>query len=726
MSPVHSPDAPTSDNEPVTVTLDLTACDREPIHIPGAVQPHGLLLVADGRTGTVVQAGGDAAGLLGCSLEDTIGKTIPALVGELTLDGLDAEPTHVGRLVTSAGVEVDVLAHRTPDLLIAELEPAPAKAPTAAAITRTVETVTRGFSARRTIDDLADLAAEAFRDATGFDRVMVYRFLPDDSGSVIAERTANGLNPFLNHRFPATDIPKQARELYVRNIIRVIPDVGYTPAPMLSAIEGPPLDMSRCDLRAISPIHIQYLKNMGVGASASMSIVVDGHLWGLVACHHNGPRRLNFDDRMVCRLLASALSQQVSRVEEAELYRMRIAARAAEDEFLGLLARGESVLDQIEAHLAEMLKLLPATGAALRIGTSVQTVGAAPTAAQIADLGDWLAERSPHEVFSTDQLGAEYPKAEAYADVASGVLATPLAGGQAAQLLWFRAEQVQLVEWAGNPHKAVDAPGGELQPRTSFDIWREEVRGRSERWSLIDRESAGRLGREIVDIQHRQSLVALNDSLLRAIGQRDAQLSQQSQMLRESDHRIKNSLQIVSGMLSMQLRQTTDPEVRLQLEEALGRINAVTLVHNRLYRAKDTQSVELDVYLNELLADVGASLGDAWKAALRIRVSPVIVPAALVLPAGLIVTELVLNAVKYAYGGDTGPIEVSGEERHGRLVLRVADRGQGSDEAAPTGFGSRLIGGLIQAAGGTLERQSTATGLTVTAVFPLSAGAAAT
>lgn len=685
------------------------------------MQTHGLLLVAHPETGAILQVGGDSTAFLGLDNEATLGKPLTELVGELELDGLDAEPTHAGRLTTPAGTQVDVIAHRTPDLLIAELEHAPEKARSAASITRAVETVTRDFAAQRTVEQLAETAAEAFRDATGFDRVMVYRFLADDSGSVIAERTSAGLSSFLNHRFPATDIPRQARALYVRNIIRVIPDVGYTPAPLVSAVGDEPLDMSRCDLRAISPIHIQYLKNMGVGASASMSIVVDGRLWGLIACHHGAARRLTFDDRMVCRLLALSLSQQVSRLEEAEINRMRIAARAAEDELLGLLSRGTSVLEQIGAHVDELLKLMPATGAALRVGKQVTTVGPTPTEAQILELGDWLLERSPHDVYATDRFGIAFAPAKDYADVASGVLVVPLAGADTAQLIWFRAEQVQLVEWAGNPHKAVASPGGILQPRQSFDIWSEEVRGRSEPWSFVDRESAGRLGREIVGIQHSQSLVALNDSLLRAIGQRDAQLNQQSQLLRESDHRIKNSLQIVTSMLSLQLRQTNDPEVRQQLEEALSRITAVTMVHNRLYRTNDTQAVELDVYLTELLTDVSASLGEAWQAVIRVHVASVMVPTAIVLPTGLIVTELVLNAVKYAYGGKPGPIEVSGEERGGRLYVRVADRGQGSGKDAPTGFGSRLIGGLIQAAGGTLERTSPSTGMTVTAVFPLSA-----
>ncbi|HEX2561079.1 GAF domain-containing protein, partial [Phenylobacterium sp.] len=491
---------------------DLTQCDREPIHIPGAVQPHGALVVLDRSALRIEQAGGGCGELLGAAPEALLGRLLMEAIpgaGGLSLDETFSVATYAGAVPGSSGGELDCVAHLVGEKLVLEFEPAPARRRSAAEMARTVETIGAAFGAARTLSQLAETAAARFREITGFDRVMFYRFLPDETGSVIAEAKTDALAPFLNHRYPASDIPKQARQLYLRNVIRVIPDVGYAPSPLLAQDLGdPPLDMSDCHLRSVSPIHIQYLKNMGVAASASLSIIRDGQLWGLAAFHHREPKGLTFDDRTLCRLLAASLSHQVASLEDAELYRDRLRTRAAEDALFSLLARGASVDEGLESHVPDLMEVVRAHGAAVRQGDKVTTAGLCPDPDKLLALADWLLTRREPAVFATDSLSRIFPAASVYAERASGLLAVSVSTSEKRQLLWFRAEQVEEINWAGNPHKPADpaSDSGALTPRKSFDLWRETVRGRAQPWSSVEAEAAARIARSVAELQRTQSI----------------------------------------------------------------------------------------------------------------------------------------------------------------------------------------------------------------------------
>jgi light-regulated signal transduction histidine kinase (bacteriophytochrome) len=710
--------------------LDLTACDREPIHIPGAVQPHGVLLALDAKDLRIQQAGGACERLLGLAPPALLGRAFGQVVegagSRLTVEAVSDEPMHLGSVYGAGRLELDAVAHAYDSQIIVELEPAPRKRRSSAELARILETVSRRFAATRTLAQLCQTAAIEFRKATGFDRVMVYQFLADETGSVVAEDKVEDLPPFLNHRYPASDIPQQARALYLRNIIRVIPDAGYAPAELVVEDDArPPLDMTNAHLRSVSPIHLQYLHNMGVVASASVSIIREGRLWGLVSCHHRSPKALNFDDRMLCRLLASSLSQQVASLEEGDLYRARLRSRAAEDELLSLFARGTSVEDELASHTADLLRPLPATGVAVRRGERLWRAGRCPDEAHLVALAEWLLSRAPGGRFATSSLQREYAAAAVYPDAAAGLLAVTIPSGEPYQLLWFRAEQVEVIEWAGNPHKAAEAegPAGLLTPRKSFEVWRETVRGRSEPWAPTEIEAAERIARGLGELERNQNIGRLNESLTRALSERDSLLTHKDYLLREGDHRIQNSLQILASMLTMQLREVTDPVVRTQLEEALSRVHAVSAVHRRLFRTEQPQSVDIDSYVKELLADLGPSLGSAWSRELRVHSAPLTVPTEIAMSLGLVVTELVLNAAKYAYDGRPGPVDIDLEGGPDRLQVRVRDYGRGSPDERPQGggFGSKLMSGLVRRLQGDIRRAAAAPGSSVTIQVPLQA-----
>ncbi len=708
--------------------LDLTACDREPIHIPGAVQPHGALLVLDRNSLRIEQAGGACEDFFGRPPRSLVGGVFSDQadggVGALSLADCGEQPAFVGGVLAVDGRGLDVVGHVVGGKLVLEFEEAPARRRSGAELARIVEMVGALFAGAETIDRLCRIAAVQFRGLTGFDRVMIYRFLPDGAGSVVAEDKLEQLPPFLNHRYPASDIPRQARELYVRNVIRVIPDVGYTPSELAAEDrQETPLDMSNCQLRSVSPVHILYLRNMGVGASASVSIIADGKLWGLVACHHRSPKRLSFDDRTLCRVLAVSLSQQVARLEQAELYRARLRFRACEDELLTGLARSASLEDAVASGAADLLKTIPAHGVAVRRKGRLWMAGRCPDEAQTLALADWALSRGGDGAFSSAVLAEEYAAAADFPQIASGLLAVTISAAEPCQLLWFRAEQIEVIEWAGNPHKPVEADGatGALTPRRSFELWRETVRGRSETWSLAEVEAAERIGQALAEFERNRRINKLNETLQRALSERDRLLAEKDRLLQEGDHRIQNSLQILSSMLSLQLPEITDPFVRMQLQQALSRVHAVSAVHRRLYQTDQPQVIDVAAYLRELVADIGHSLGADWAGELRVRALSTPVPAEVAMSVGLVVTELVLNAAKYAYGGRPGPVEVDVERHPGRLHLRVRDHGRVTAAERPqgTGFGFKLMSSLVDRLKGELRPLDASPGLSVTVDVPL-------
>ena len=702
-------------NPGVEPALDLSACDREPIHIPGAIQPHGLLLIADPATLTVVAGAGAleerlAPDWLGRTLTDLLAQDVSALLG-----GTVAGPG--GTTLADPVGDFDVCFHRTGQWLVAELEPRE-EAPRGAAETLGwLDAIAGGFERTTTLKSLCERAAVAFRALTGFDRVMIYRFLDDEAGCVVAEDRDPALDTFLHHHFPATDIPRQARALYVRNRTRVIPQVAYTPAPIRPASFAR-IDLSDVAVRSVSPIHLQYLANMGVEASASISIVKDGVLWGLVACHHNSPRTMPRDVRAVASALAGGLARQIRAKEDADAYRERITLRAEEDMLRPLLTGDAPIAHLVRQRGADLVRMLAADGVAL-VPDEGATVceGACPDADAMRALARWAAQRE-EAVFSTRAIGNDWPDAAAIAPFA-GVIAARLPE-ERATLLWLRVEHVEEVEWAGNPHKNAPGPGQSLTPRDSFDSWKETVRGRARRWTLEQVEAAHRVRRLFGEARAAAELRRLNRELERAVAEKDAALAQKDILMREVDHRVQNSLQLVASFLAIQARDAGPGAVADQLIEARSRLSAVALVHRRLYRDDQIESIDLGRYLTELMDDMKASLGPEWARRMTLDLAPVLVPTDRAVNVGLVAAELVINATKYAYpAGGGGAIDVVLEQYRNKLRLIVADHGVGRPPASGEGFGSRMMRAVVQRIDGTVEYLDNAPGLRAVLTAPV-------
>jgi two-component system, chemotaxis family, sensor kinase Cph1 len=626
-----------------------------------------------------------------------------------------------GQLQVSSGEILDVSAHPSGPYIIVELEPASLDRTPASLVLDSLSGAAAGFEQSASFAALCCTAAVEFRRLTGFDRVMVYQFLEDGVGRVVAEDRREHMHSFLNHHFPASDIPRQARALYLRNLVRVIPDITSQPANLRRGWPSQiPLDMSDSALRSVSPVHLQYLSNMNVRASASISIVVDEALWGLIACHHETPRLLTYDLRVASRALAGALARQIKAKDEAESYRQRIRLRSSEDDIVGLLS-GEGALDEtLHNYLDELRRMMGCDGVALLRGSELVTTGVCPGERDIRAFAEWLLAYTDQPVFSADYLSSVYSPAVNFRDTGSGILAVTLSVDEPWLLFWFRAEQIEVVNWAGNPHKSdsQNTPGP-LTPRASFNAWQETVRGRARGWIVPEVDAARRLRAALLDLQQTRRMQELNRQLMKLLQDKELLLQKNEFLIREVNHRVQSSLQLVSGYLGLQARKSDNEQLLSALKEARRRISAVALVHRRLYRGDHVALIDAAHYIEELCADTTSFMGRDWAQHLSLNVSPVVVSTDRAVTLGLLLTELLINANKYAYGGRAGPIAIELTTDSTLLRLTVADKGVGK-AGDSDGFGLLVVQGLAAQFGGKFTYSDNHPGLRIEITMPIS------
>ena len=643
--------------------VDLTSCDREPIHVPGSVQAHGAMLALDPRTLRIEQASEGVEAFLGRAASELVGRrcdeALPAdVASSLTravLEGLAPHPRHIG-----ACPRGEVLAHRWDDVIVVEIEPAAAPDDEL----RFAERLREHLDACERTDGLEGLQSalvRTVRDLTGYDRVMFYRFGADGSGTVVAEEKPDEREAFQGLRYPATDIPKQARALMVRTRSRLHVDNEAEPraiVPLTNSRTGRPLDMSYATLRSVSPVHREYLANMGVRATLTLSIVVEGALWGLIACHHYaGPRHVTYDARLSCDFLARAASLLVQqRLEQTESLRRRRLDEARDELAQDLLAREVTSPEETLAAIAPTLAaLVPSDGFAYVGPEGAVTVGRTPPEAELQRVAGWLREANVRDVWATDSLvAAGLPGAAALREDASGLLAFPLSSVAGQWLIWLRPEQRVSVTWAGDPTKSV-APGrgDRLHPRASFAAWEEEVRGRSVAWSGLELDAARKLRALLAEVVYRraEALDALTEQLRRHNEELDAFAYVASHDLKEPLRTIRN----YSEFLLEDYGERLDDEGRRMLERigVVGdRMRDLIQGLLRFSRAGRRKMTLEDVDLSEVLAQVREELDArivAAGATLAIEGELPTVRADRTMLREIL-TNLVSNALKYSDG----------------------------------------------------------------------------
>lgn len=577
---------------------DLSNCEREQIHLAGSIQPHGALLVVDEATFGIVQASANVAAFLdlpapplGQRLDELPGDLAERIGPQLHLP-LDRLPVAVRCRVGSRAQPFDVLVHRAPGGgLVVELE----RAGPPVELARELGAALQAIMTCPSLRTLAEETARVFRDLTGYDRVMVYRFDEEGHGEVFAEQRRGDLEAFLGNRYPASDIPQIARRLYETNRIRVLADVDYAPVPLRPGelpLTGGELDMSLCFLRSMSPIHIQYLKNMGVAATLVASLMVGGRLWGLISCHHYTPRFLHYELRAVSELLAETVATRIAALESFAQAQAELTVRRLEQRMIQSISREGDWRTALFDRPEPLLGALGATGMALLYEGQTLTAGEVPGSPELRAIGAWLDSQPKTPVIATAALGIDAPGFAAIKALASGLMATPVSNAPGEYLLWFRPERVRTVTWGGDPTKPVVFGNDptELSPRRSFAQWHQVVEGTADPWTPTDLAAARLIGETVADVvlQFRAVRLLIAQSQLEQVS-REVRRSEQPVIVTDPEGRIllaNHAFERLLGPARPRLRWIEDLPALFADPEAIRRLLSDLFTERRTWRGE--------------------------------------------------------------------------------------------------------------------------------------------
>lgn len=674
-----------------STAIDITSCDREPIRTPGSVQPHGFLLaLAPGAALEVLQTSDNLAQFTGMAPQQALGRPLADVIGEagaaallphLVPGQLRERPAYLAT-ISQGGAPFDVLAHAWDGLLILEFEPVRGTySEHLQHLYPLVGDFLNKINDADSLEALCALAAADIRALTGFGRVLVYSFDDEGHGNVLAESLADGYDSYLGQRFPASDIPRQARELYVANRVRIIQDANYSPSRLVPAenpLTGNLNDLSFCALRSVSPVHLQYMRNMGTLASMSVSLVVKGKLWGLISCHHAAPRTLSFHQRSVCEQLGQILALHVKNRSDADELQFRLEVRRSMVRILGGLTQGADFIQNLRSVLPELLHFARAGGVAIVIDDRLIAFGDTPSDEQIRALADWLGANVHEEVFHSAHLSARYAPAADFSDSASGLLAMQISRIHQHYLLWFRPEHVYHIDWAGRPD-GKDMVAGQLTPRTSFQQWRQTIHGTSVPWRDGELELAVEFRTALVGIalERAEQMADLAEELGRANKELEA-------FSYSVSHDLRAPLRHIVGFsdLLMETASSDNPERRLRflanIKEAArlaGKLVDDLLSFSQMGRAALRP---IRVRMNDLVKSCIDKLAqDQPPQRVEWDVGPL--PEVTADPAflQLALYNLLSNAVKFTANSNPAVIRISSEQLPGETVFHVADNGVG-------------------------------------------------
>ncbi len=667
---------------------DLTQCDREPIHTIPFVQPFGGLIELNADW-MVAHRSANCAALLGLAgdlavgarLADVFSPRACEMLQQCVRKGIAPDRTEriFGLRLTADSGLFDCALHLVGERIVMEFEPhagneyAQHVAMIAPMLAR-LEPITQ-------LNELCAQTAALVRENLGYDRVMIYRFHPDGSGEVIAEDRGDATDGFLGLRYPRTDIPQQARDLFRRNRFRVIADVDQEPSPIEPpvAMGGRPLDLSLSVLRASSDIHLQYLRNMGVRASLTIAIVCRGQLWGLIACHHNTPRLPPYSLRTVAETLSQMFSLVLDRMLINRSEKLRSQGRELHDQLMQRLAGGTQLAESLPMLEGLLHDVIAHDGASILINGEYSSRGVAPTHKEFMALAPALGGAPVSTIIAESALAQLMPAAQAFSDRAAGALILPISRSPRDYLVLWRQPLKRTVTWAGNPEKAVINASDRLQPRRSFAAWEQQVEGHSEDWTADEIELAETLRVTLLEVVLRMSEEVTRE--------RNRSAEQQGLLIAELNHRVRNILNLIRSLVAQSQHDALDVESFSTIIG--GRITALASAHDNITRKNWTPAplallfeTELAAYLNEK-RDRFTLTGE------EVLVTP---EAYTVL--ALVVHELVTNSAKYGSLCDrSGSLDVN-VSRDAFGDVKIAWRESGGPPVKPPtrrGFGSTII-----------------------------------
>lgn len=659
---------------PLTSLPDLDACASEPIRIPGAIQPHGRMVVLDAAGRVCVYSanwpGPEEAARTVAALDVSrlAAHDAPMALGDVRFDD---------GLYTASG-------HIRGGLVIVEFEPS-----SALGAEPPMYSLARHFLPRlqgaADLTTLASLAVEEMKRLTGFGRCLLYRFDDQGHGEVLAEALDPGYDSYAGHHFPASDIPPQARALYCENHIRLIADANYAPVPLLGVDpdwRADQLDLTGAGLRSVSPVHLEYMRHMGTLASMSVSIVVRGRLWGLVSCHDHAPHHVGLPVRVACELLGRLLSLQIEAKEDRADVAVRHELRRLTLTIVSNLADSDASLQRLVEEPASLLGLADASGAAVVLDEACWSVGSVPDESAIREIAAWVAAQD-EVVVATDELTRHLPAASAWLSVAAGVLGLSISQVHRHVILWFRPEILQTIQWAGDPRKEVGADQ-RIHPRRSFASWRETIRSRSLPWSATQVEAVAELRQALIGIVLRRAQELAEAAT--ELGKLNKELEAFSYTV---SHDLRAPMRHISGYVDLVLdaegKQLGERSQRYlshvkEASQYAGQLVDALLEFSRMGRsALQRRPVDTQVLVTDLVRELTHHAGDRQVEWDIDEPLPVLYGDPFLLQVAI--RNLLENALKYTRDRAVAHIRIEVIRRPGQCGLQVTDNGAGFDMA---------------------------------------------
>lgn len=680
-------------------------CESEPIHIPGAIQPYGVLIAID-LEGAIKFCSANCADAFGRSPETLLQKSlldvVPALHDCLKPLLEDEEAEMAPFLSKHGDSDWQAFCSRSDDLVLIELE----RHTGTEASNEDLFDQTRRFvnliERTKSLQDLCQKIAEETRSITGYDRVMIYKFDADFNGRVYAESKAPGVDPYLDLHYPHTDIPAQARELYLRNHMRMIASVDYAPVP-LSTVENSgysSLDLSGSVLRSVSPIHIQYLKNMGVKATLTISLIHEGKLWGLIACHHYKEKLLGYGQRKAAQMQGHFLTSQIKVRQVAEEYEVHTLVEAHLQQLLNAIPQdGDFTLKF--AGFTSLLSLTNASGAVILHKGRLYEKGIVPSSDKIKALLNWLSEHVTGLQFSTSHLREHYPEGEKICRQASGIIYHKLGDAKKDAIIWFREEMERTINWAGDPHDAVrKTVHNELTPRTSFAIYKQSIRFHSQEWQSPELNAAQRFASALLNQFHLDYLRS-EEAQQRLLNEKLTKANQELANINWiTTHDLKEPLRKIlvfsSKVLSAEEKQLSEGITASinRIQESAFRMRTLVddiVTYTMTEGSKTTVEADLNEIVREVAADFATELAENN---IRLTIEKLPVISAIPYQMRQLFVNLIDNSIKFSRKQISGQINFSCSKvqdpsavsslldaaRH-YYRIEVADNGLGFDQS---------------------------------------------
>ncbi len=674
-------------------TPDLSNCDLEPIHIPGKIQGHGFLIALD-LLSNIIFCSENIQEFLPVSAVDILNNSVISLEKFFQKqDNYDFftwfngsnkasfEPTNP-YILKANGQSFNLIISTSGEFYLLEFEPV--KTDLRTDFHQLAARSLSAILANTQLSGFLSKSAEEIRKIIKYDRVMIYKFHEDGHGEVVAEDKDVELIPFLGLHYPASDIPKQARELYKINHVRLIADVQDKPADLITINNQTDLDLTHAVLRAVSPIHIQYLKNMKVASSFSISLFDRGKLWGLIACHNSSPCFINYNGReaatFIGAVLSSTLGYQQQEVDQHKKHKLKIAVEKLAKQLTYNPVLQKALFDED----VTLLDVVNATGAVLVSDKKIYTCGKIPDKSFLDSLVHWLDENMPDQKYYSNRLPLEFQPALKVKEFCSGILALRITKELNDYLIWFRPEVITNVNWAGNPSKPAEFDQdikGQLSPRKSFETWSQTVLYTSDAWDNEDINSALQVKEEIASSMIRKAVEVRksNEKLREAYSTLDT-------FSYTISHDLKTPLTIINAYAQMLHEDySSNPEALTMISGILSGTHKMELMIRRILHysqigQSDVQPVRINMkkMLNTIREEL-LLINSHHSTQIILRNTPDIIADEMMTLQ--VFSNLFTNALKYSSKASFPQVIIDAKESATHIEYSISDNGIGIIEA---------------------------------------------